>query len=664
MSNFGRSFGGGGQFNGIGNYANPHQTIGMRDVPTQLKQVMRLCRFYYNQDALLGAIVDKMAEYPITPLLITEKDGHTLSSTARERWDSLLNTVINIRQVMLDINVDKFVYGNSFHYLYYPFVRYCVCKTTGERTPIGAFDDIRVNPTDKNGKFGLEATGKDPRTGETKEYDIEDHKSEARSGLRMVRLSPLRMELEYNPVTGARRWYWVPPARLRDGLSENDRTIIDTTEMAVLEAVFKEKRIHMNDDRLWVSQAACQPDLWEGWGIPPLFRVLEDVYYYKVLRRANESLAQEHVTPMRILSPAGTGDVSPQRSMNLADWQNKLKRELQRFKSDPNHIMVSPVPINIEQMGGQARVMMVASEIEAAARVIAAGVGCPVEMIWGGLNWSGASVSLRVLENHFINMREDSMRLLDFAIPKISTYFRMPLVNCELTEFKMADDVQQQGNAINLMLQGFLDRESVLGEMGFDPDEVFSKLEGEHKRLNKITMQDNVAAAHMNTVIQSIEAKGQVLMEMEMQLQQTHLQAQNERERLSQLSAHVNSMKERGYATPLEFEQSASLLQRIDPQLANLIFEKWSQTMPNVTSLLMSKMNLSQMGADRAENALAGAAGAQSFGAAEGAGMEAGAAGPYAEGGGGGGGEMAGAETSEPLPEQRPPQRGPDGGVM
>ena len=50
--------------------------------------------------------------------------------------------------------------------------------------------------------------------------------------------------------------------------------------------------------------------------------------------------------------------------------------------------------LNVEQIGGQARVMMVATEIEAAARVMAIGVGCPIELVWGGLNYTGASVAL------------------------------------------------------------------------------------------------------------------------------------------------------------------------------------------------------------------------------------------------------------------------------
>lgn len=645
-----------------GSYADPHQTIAIRDVPTNIKMVMRLTRFYYNQDALLGAVIDKMAEYPITQLIVSPVGEDMLSPAARDKWENLLNVILNLRQVMINVNVDKYLYGNSFHYLYYPFVRYCICSTCNERRPIGSFKDLTAQPADVSGVFTLSVTAFCEKCQGKRPMRVEDRKSEARSGMSLVRLSPMRMELEYNPVTGHQRWYWDPPERLSRGLTNNERTIIDHTEMRVLEAAYRRQKIHLNKDRLWVSQAPQQPGLWEGWGIPPVFRVLEDVYYYKILRRANEALAQEHVLPLRVISPAGTGDISPQRTMNLTDWRNRIKEELAAWKRDPNHMMISPLPLNVEQIGGQGRVMMVAAEMEAAARVIAAGIGCPVEMIWGGLNWSGASVSLRVLENHFINDRENCERLLGFLVPKIAAYFRMPRINVRLSDFQMADDVQKQGNLINLMLQGFLSRESVVGEMGYDPTEEFRRLEGEHAKLNAITMKDNVAASHMNTVIQMLEAKAQVLMAHELRITQTELDAQSERERLQMIKDHVAKMHQAGYATPIEFDQSVMILGRMDPNMSSLILTQWQQTMPFTTAMLTERLAKTQQ--DQAgQQAAMQAAGEANVnpGAAGGADLSEGAQGPYdAESGGDNGPaneDSFAPEEAEPMPEQRPPQR-------
>jgi hypothetical protein len=657
-----------------GSYANPLATIATKDIPVNIKQLFRLCRFYYHQDALLGALVDKMSEYPITQLVIQEKTGENLTEKAREKWDYLLNVGLDVRAVMKTINTDKYVYGNGFYYIYLPFVRYCVCQSCGADIPIKQIADISVVPSMEGKTFGLKGRGVCPRcggaAGRARVFKIIDRKSEARQGLRLVRLNPMRMSLEYNPISGERVWYYQPQDNLRDGMTYGVRAIIDTTEMRFLEASYRQQRVKMNLDRMWVAQADGTPGLWEGWGIPPLFRVLEDVYYYKILRRANEALAQEHVTPLRVVSPAGTGDVSPQRTMNLADWQHKLRAELHKFKGDPNHILISPIPLNVEQIGGQARVMMVAAEMEAAARVIAAGLGCPIEMIWGGLNWSGASVSLRVLENHFINDRENNERLLKFLVPKLSQYYRMPKVDVKLAEFKMADDVQQQANAVNLMMQGFLSRRSVINEMGYDANEEFDILEGEHDRLNQITMKDNLAAAHMNTVIQSLEAKAQILMQFEMQIEQEKMQAVAERKRVEDLSVYVQQVHAKGFATPLEFDQSAGLISRLDPQTQALILSQWGQTMPCVVSMLQQQVQSNMLQAAQAGQAMGGVQGAQQSGAAAGPGMAPGASGPYSDGGDGSNvdsvmpgepavsGQGSAGQQAQNLPDQRPPTGG------
>ncbi len=656
-----------------GSYANPLATIATKDIPVNIKQLFRLCRYYYHQDALLGALVDKMSEYPITELVIQEMPGENLTNKARDKWEYLLNVGLDLRAEMKTLNVDKYVYGQGFRYVYLPFVRYCKCQGCGSDIPIKQIQDITVTTATEHKQFALRGRGVCPRcsgsAGRARAFQITDRKSEARNGLRLVRLNPMRMSLEYGPISGERIWYYQPQDTLRDGLTQGVRSVIDSTEIRFLEAAFRQQRVRMNPDRLWVAQADGTPGLWEGWGVPPLFRVLEDVYYYKILRRANEALAQEHVTPLRVVSPAGTGDTSPQRTMNLADWQAKLRAELHKFKGDPNHILISPIPLNVEQIGGQARVMMVASEMEAAARVIAAGLGCPIEMIWGGLNWSGASVSLRVLENHFLNDRENSERLLKFLVPKLSQYYRMPKVDVKLAEFKMADDVQQQANAVNLMMQGFLSRRSVINEMGYDANEEFDILGDEHDRLNQITMKDNLAAAHMNTVIQALEAKAQILMQFEMQIEQEKLQAQADRLRVEQLSVYVQQLHAKGYATPMEFDQSAKLISRLDPQTQALIMSQWGTTMPCVVSMLQQRVQQEMLQAAQAGQAMGGIQGAQSAGAAAGPGIQDGAAGPYSDGGQGpdtsgvmpGGpavsGQGSAGQQSQGLPEQRPPQR-------
>ena len=650
-----------------GSYANPHATIAMRDIPTNIKQVMRLTRFYYALDPLLGAIVDKMSEYPITDIIVqgmndADEDNGGLGTKDRQRWRELIDVALDLRNVVKQNNVDKYVYGISIRYLYLPFIRYCKCRSCKKDAPMAALLDLTVKPHDVKKTFSLIANGVCPHCKKKSTFDVEDRRARSKSGLKLIRMNPLRMETEYAPLSDRNDWYYAPAPSLRDGLLNSVRSVVETTEMKFLEAAYKGMRVKLNPDRLWVTKAEAIPGLWDGWGFPPLFRVLESTYFMKVLYRANEALAQEHVTPMRILTPAVAGDVSPQRSVNLNDLQNKLRNELLKWKQDPNHVVISPMPIDVTQMGGNARVMMVASEIEGAARIIACGMGCPIEMMWGGLNWSGASVSLRVLENHFINDRENSARMLSFLAPKLASYFRLPPVKLKFSDFKMADDVQRQASDTNLMLQGFLSRESVLGDLGYDPEEELTRLSKEHDAMNAITMKDNLAAAHMNMVIQSLTAKANVLLQFEIEAAQKTMQAQADRIRVGNLASYVSKLHAAGYTAPAEFDQTSAILQRMDPAAQSQILGSWAQSMPFVVSLLAQKLNMDGQALLGAQQAMQGAQGAQNPGPAGQSNMAVGAAGPFAGALPGGpsisGQGSAGQDSSaQPLPEQRPPQR-------
>jgi hypothetical protein len=648
-------------------YANPHDTIAMRDTPSNIYQVMKLCLYYYCTDPLLGAVVDKLSEYPITQLDINRKGNHNASDSQLSDWRGLLDTHIGIRTHLKMMNVEKRTMGMSARYVHYPFSRYARVgnKMVALRNIRNLTVQTEVNP--HTGAVALRGSGKLPGNSTTSNFILVDVKNTTRKAFKLVALNPLNMQKDYCPATNDCHWYWRPPQTIRRGIENNSRIMIEQTDRRIIAAAMLDRPIRLRDSRLWISKSESIPGIWDGHGFPPLYRVLEDVYYLKLLRRANEALAEEHITPMRVFSPAGTGDVSAQRTMNMADWMSDLRQEVEAFRRDPNHTIITRIPLNGEQFGGQARVMMVAAEIESASRTIAAGLGCPLELVWGGLNWSGANVSLRVLENHFLHDREDHHKFLDFLTPRLSAYYDLPEIEARLTDFKMADDVQQQAQAINLLLQGYLDRDTVLTDMGVDPEKVWKSLERDHNRVNLITMRDNVAAAQMNYVIETLNQKAQVLMNYEVELLQADLEERRTRKDVHDRGSFVAHQHARNIASPIEFEVSAEILARMDPAVAEPLLADWARTMPNVTRLLMQRLGNPDPAATAAtgepgmeEGVPPGQYGDEGMmeadpGAAGDPGLEDGAEGVYEEDDGqaieGGG------YDDTPLPEQNPPRR-------
>jgi hypothetical protein len=297
--------------------------------------------------------------------------------------------------------------------------------------------------------------------------------------------------------------------------------------------------------------------------------------------------------------------------------------------------------------------MMVAAELEAAARWVTAGLGAPLEMLWGGLNWSGGSISLRILENHLINTRVNDQRLIDFVLPHVANRFQLPRVKVTLGDFKMADDAQQLANSINMMLQGYLDPETVWSNMGLDPGKIRERLEIHHKWTNNLTLIDTLKSGEIQNVMQTMATKNQILMQFEAQLLQETLEARAKRSKMTSLAEYAGKLREKGYATALEFENSSQLLQRLDPMMQQAIITNLQVSMPLTARLLMERLGLEQQGAMQQ--------GAMQQGA-----MPAIAPAPampdmQGQQHGQQPGQQPGMPAEAPMPDQRPPRR--DGGV-
>jgi len=103
-------------------------------------------------------------------------------------------------------------------------------------------------------------------------------------------------------------------------------------------------------------------------------------------------------------------------------------------------------------------------------------MGVPQEFIFGGLQYSGSNVSMRMLENHFLGYRQGLLHLLrDFALHKVANYLGWAKVDIEFRRFKMADDLQRLFFYQQLNQAGKVSDRTLLIESDLDP-----KLEREY----------------------------------------------------------------------------------------------------------------------------------------------------------------------------------------
>src|SRR5690606_35126205 len=157
-----------------------------------------------------------------------------------------------------------------------------------------------------------------------------------------------------------------------------------------------------NDDNFRHLRRPTLAEQDQGWGKPLIIHVLKDMFYLYTLRRAQEAIALEHIVPFDMIYPMPNAQQDPYIHVNLANWRSEIEGVIKQHRRDPNFKAVIPIPVGFGRLGGDGKAMMLTPELNYLTQTIVGGMGIPQEFIFGGLNYTGSSISLRTLENDFI----------------------------------------------------------------------------------------------------------------------------------------------------------------------------------------------------------------------------------------------------------------------
>jgi hypothetical protein len=201
------------------------------------------------------------------------------------------------------------------------------------------------------------------------------------------------------------------------------------------------------------------------------------MYYFYTLRRAQEAIALEHIVPFDIIYPMPNAQQDPYVHSNLSGWKAQIENMIKKHRKDPNFKGVIPIPVGFGRLGGDGKAMMLAPELNYLTQTIVGGMGIPQEFLFGGLNWTGSSVSLRTLENDFIQNRGQLLRMLTWMTSKIRVHLGWPVIKkMRMADFRMADDVQRNQQLIGLNAQQKVSNHTLLTELGFDYEKETKKI--------------------------------------------------------------------------------------------------------------------------------------------------------------------------------------------
>lgn len=481
------------------NYPSPFFDVAHTYLPKTVKEMLKWCRYYFLTNPLINATVFKMAEYPVTDLLIDHSNVNL-----KEQWLEYFQDHLGYRAFIIEVGLDFFTYGNAFISIGYPFKKYLTCTSCKFSK---SADKIRSSWQFTNYNFRMTC----PQCGRTGDAAVRDYYFRNPSGIKLIRWNPEDIEIKYNDITGEYTHFYTIPAAVRSDIIVGKKDVLEGIPQVFLAALREQKGIVFSKDNLFHMRRPTLASHDRGWGIPLLLPVLKDVFYLQLMKKAQEAILLEHIVPLRILFPqAGSGTSDPYTTINLVEWREHVSAEIARWRLDNNYIPVMPLPLGNQTVGGDGRALLLAGEIQQWSEQIITGMGVPREFLLGGMSYAGTNVSMRMLENAFINYLSRHKALARWVMQEVSSFLKWPRANIRFKPFKMADDLQRKALDLQLNQANKLSDTTLLSSMDYDQMEENKIMEKETASRLQATKAQQLAMAEIQGEQQLIMNKYQV----------------------------------------------------------------------------------------------------------------------------------------------------------
>jgi hypothetical protein len=486
------------------NYPSPFFDIGHTYLPTTVKQMFRWCRYYFMVHPLINSVVFKMSQYPITDLVFNTNDGDQ-----KTLWKGFMEDHLRYRSFMLDGGLDYHTYGNLLVSIFFPFKKMLSCASCNFSQPV---KDSRYYF--RNFEFYWEC----PKCRHHAPAKVSDQYIKSSKGIRLLRWNPEDVDIRYNDLNGEYTYYYEIPVQLKNDIIMGKKHIVEDVPQVFIDALRKRKAVVFSKDNIFHFKRPTLAGKDRGWGTPLLLPVLKDAFYLQILKKSQESIALEHIVPLRVLFPqAGSATSDPYTSINLGEWKDDIQEQLSRWRLDNNYIPILPLPIGNQTIGGDGRALLLGQEIRVWSEHIVTGMGVPQELVFGGLSYSGSNVSLRMLENIFIGYMTDHTLLMNWVVQRVASYMDWEPIPIKFKPFKMADDLQRKAYNFQLNQAGKISDGTLLEDSDFDPDKEDKKILAETDKRAEAQTKAQLSQAEIQGKAQMVMMRYQIKAQQEQQ---------------------------------------------------------------------------------------------------------------------------------------------------
>ena len=506
-------------------YPDWFRTLSDMDQPEDLSKLFSACRYLSKWSPVHKAFISAMSTFPITNIIIKPSggvsevmrdpdraEGRTAGrggdDKATAKVQSLVDRHWKLKKFNREVARSRYTYTNAVVGISFPFQKMLRCTSCGVAE---AAEDSEWELR-KGGQFHWVC----PSCGHRGEAEVWDHWLDVPEDIQPLLFDVERIDSLKNEFRGTVEFYYRLSEnmiqRLKATGSKRDKTLICSTPQAYLEAALGKRfsffsddvpRVKLVRDQVYHLRGTSLPEEQDtGLAFPEAAATLQDYWLYTLLRRSQETVASEFIIPVRTMFPQPSGTSGNLFEMiNVSNYMGVMKEQYKAFKRDPGSMMFLPFPIGHQTVGGEAKALMLSQEIRVVMEVMVAGLGAPLEFIFGGLSYSGSNVSIKQQEVKIEDFREDLLDMNVWFYERVRMHMsQLPDVHLEHAPFRMGDDMQQVQMLMAMKGQNLASSRRVHAEMGWDThterqqirdDLLFeSELQKERMKVEAQTQQD------------------------------------------------------------------------------------------------------------------------------------------------------------------------------
>lgn len=426
--------------------------------PRKLKDLFRWAEYLGTNSAHIYGTVRKFGEYPISGLTF-----ETPSDDARERHRRFFEDQLRLKSFLTEASFDAWVYGNCFVSLYEPFKRTLSCPHCSTTEDITAAEYA----------FKLDDCSFTHNCRHCRRQNVRSIRQETAlrdpEGLKLRRWDPKLIDIEMNPISGETEYYYTIPRSDIASVRAGNKLFINHTPIEFLSAMREQKIFKFARKAIFHLRMPALSGTQSQWGHPPLVAAIKLFMFAAVLRRANEAIALEYLTPFRVIHPmAASGAGDPLTTINLDRFKREFEQNYRQFRRDPLRFMYSPIPVGVQNVGGDGRALLTLGELQEAEKAIVLALGVPMEFLSGGLGQTRGEITLRIIENQLRTHIENLNDLVRWVEEKATAYLRWSSIPTKLTDFKMVDDVESKQVKLQMWSQGILSNTTIAKTVDID----------------------------------------------------------------------------------------------------------------------------------------------------------------------------------------------------